>query len=187
MVSKELLNFSSCSFKCAGTDPKCRESDLNGTALPNDSALCLGPEGIRFNTRSSYRPSSMTSLTTDISKGKGHPMTFLCRHREEAEQKLVSISHLVLEKRMWSVPRSGHFILGYGPALYIRSKGRGVPTTILDVSENLAPHWDSIAGSSSPVRVAIPSTLSQSLYRPPYPSHPFISNQKSFPDELLPM
>lgn len=90
-------------------------------------------------------------------------MTFLRMHRRQAELKFVPITHLVLEKRMWSVPGYGRFILGYDTILYTRL-GVGISGTILDVSENLAPHWNSIAGSSSPVRVAIPSTLSQSPF-----------------------
>jgi hypothetical protein len=148
---------------------KCRESDLNRNGLPSDSALCLCSEGIRFNNQSSHRTSSMTSLMTFISKGKGHPMIFLCRHRGQAGLKIVPISHLILEKRMCSGPRSGRFILGYDPALYRRLRVR-VPRTILDVSENLALNWDSIAGSSSPVRVTMPSTLSQ----PPFYQWPNI-------------
>jgi hypothetical protein len=53
-------------------------------------------------------------------QGKGHPITFLCRHKGLAELTLVPINHLVLEKRMWSVPGSSRFILAYNTALYTR-------------------------------------------------------------------
>jgi hypothetical protein len=81
---------------------------------------------------------SITPLMICLCKAKGHPMTFLCRHRSEAEVKLVPTSHLVLERHMWLVPRSGHFSLGYEPILCKR-QGVGVPRTILDVPQNFAP------------------------------------------------
>jgi hypothetical protein len=114
---------------------------------------------------------------TFISKGKGHPMTLLCRHREEVELKLVAISYMALEKRIWSVPRSGRFVLVYGPVLYKNKGVRGTQGHSGRLGKS-RPHWDSIGGSSSPVRVALPSTMSQP---------PFISDQKSFPERLHPM
>ena len=75
---------------------------------------------------------------TFISKGKGHPITFLCSHKGEAEIQVIPIIHLVLERYMWSVPQSGFFILGYHTAFCMRL-GVGVHRTFLDVSENLAP------------------------------------------------
>ena len=136
----------------------------------------------------------INDISHDLSIKVKVKVTFLCRHREKAQLKLVSICHLVLEKRMWSVPRSGRFILGYDPALY-KKQGAGVSRTILDVSENppSSPlgfyHRISQPGASRytvcpiqslyrlPYPVAIPSALSsrytvcpiQSLYRLLYP------------------
>ena len=67
----------------------------------------------------------------------------------------------------WSSPRVGRFTPGKDPVPIVQEAG-WAPGPVWTGAENLAPHWDSIPGSSSLQRVAVPTELSRPTYFPWY-------------------
>jgi hypothetical protein len=56
-------------------------------------------------------------------KGKGRPLTFLCRYRREAEVYLKPIHIPAQESGGWSTIRSGRFIPRKGPVPFVQEAG----------------------------------------------------------------
>ena len=81
-----------------------------------------------------------------VCKGKGRPITWLCRHREEAEVWLHPILNPAVEGSGWSAPPFGRHTSRKYQVSIVQEDGWALVL---------------IRGSSSPQGVAMPTTLSQ--------------------------
>ena len=103
-------------------------------------------------------------------KGKVHPTTGHKAHKGQKRYRFTLSLASAQDGGGWSTPRPGRFTPRKDPVPTVQEAGQA-PGTIWSCVENLAPHWDSIPGPTSPQRVAIPTELSR-------PFHSGKDNQK---------
>ena len=123
----------------------------------------------RLEDRNTWRDESSCQLA-DTYKDKGKKGKLRPRIGEESTEsggvvvQMYSFFNLGARWGGWLATRPGHFIPGNEPVSIVQEAG-WVLQPVWTNAENFAPHRDSIPGSSSQQRIAIPTELSRPRQR----------------------